>query len=411
MPRINALNLLLDTTGSEYLAELYGKVIEGVQKTLVSNGMKNMDLSGDPVSGTVEAKRFVNATSKTYGTARTAGKGDSVKAKPVTIAINVDKEIVEELEEKDVRLYGVDGVLDRRAQNHILRMAAELDTAFFSVAHENANTVDVSGLTSIADILEAVIQACETTKNDFVDGVPRSMMHLVLSPKYYGQVRNDLDRQTNNANVDTAAEEFYTWHGVHTASCVNLPEGCDCLLMVDGAVAQPVMADQYVAEKIPLSNAYGIELFYHYGTACVTPDLIFKTSNPNVTLSVSGTIADSVDLLGKQASDLGTGITVEGSAITGTLKNVTGYTGFSGLAAEQSGNYLALYASSTGSDSVTMELLGGTSGRGEVTLDDGYMIIRVTNKYTQAVRIRAYKGGVVANERVYGLSGLTLLTA
>ena len=36
------------------------------------------------------------------------------------------------------------------------------------------------------------------------------------------------------------------------------------------------MADQYVAEKIPLSNAYGIELFYHYGTAVVTPDLIFK---------------------------------------------------------------------------------------------------------------------------------------
>ena len=136
MPRITALNILLDTNGQEYLAELYGKVIEGVQKALVSTGMKNMDLSGDPVSGSVEAKRFVNATSKAYGTARTAGKGDSVKAKPVTVAINTDKEIVEELEEKDVRLYGVDGVLERRAGNHILRMAAELDNAFFTAAAE-----------------------------------------------------------------------------------------------------------------------------------------------------------------------------------------------------------------------------------------------------------------------------------
>lgn len=276
MSRINTLNILLDSTGKEYLAELYGRVIEGVQKALISTGMKNMDLSGDPVSGTVEAKRFVNATSKDYGTARTAGKGDAVKAKPVTVAIDKDKEIVEELEQKDVRLYGVDGVLDRRSANHILRMAAELDNAFFAAAAGAANALNLSGAASVADELEAIIQECETTQNDFVDGVPRSMMHLVLSPKYYGKIRNDLDKATNNANVNTAAEEFNVWHGVRTYSCVHLPVGCDYLLMVEGAVAQPVMADQYVAEKIPLSNAYGIELFYHYGTKVVTPDLIFK---------------------------------------------------------------------------------------------------------------------------------------
>lgn len=276
MPRITALNILLDTTGKEYLSELYGKTIEGVQKALISGPMKNMDLSGDPVSGTVEAKRFVNATSKAYGTARTAGKGDAVKAKPVTVAIDTDKEIVEELEDKDVRLYGVDGVLDRRSANHILRMAAELDNAFFAAAAGSANALNMSGYASVSEELEAIIQECETTQNDFVDGVPRSMMHLILSPKYYGKVRNDLDKQTNNANVDTSAEEFYALHGVRTYSCVHLPAGCDYLLMVDGSVAQPVMADQYTAEKIPLSNAYGVELFYHYGTKVVTPDLIFK---------------------------------------------------------------------------------------------------------------------------------------
>lgn len=276
MPRITALSMLNTEGGKDYLAELYGRVIEGVQKALVSTGMKNMDLSGDPVSGTVEAKRFANATPKNYGTARTAGAGDKVRAKPVTVAIDVDREIVEELEQKDVRLYGVDGVLDRRAENHILRMAAELDNAFFTAAGNAANALNLSAYTSVADELEAIIQECETTQNDFVDGVPRSMMHLVLSPKYYGLVRNDLDKQTNNANVDTAAEEFYVWHGVRTDSSVHLPVGCDYMLLVNGAVAQPIMADQYNAEKIPLSNAYGVSLFYHYGTKVVTPDLIFK---------------------------------------------------------------------------------------------------------------------------------------
>lgn len=275
MPRITSLNILLETEGKDYLAELYGRVIENVQKNLVSAGMKNMDLSGDPASGSVEAKRFANATSKAYGTARTAGKGDAVKAKPVTVAIDTDKEIVEELEEKDVRLYGVDGVLDRRAANHVLRMAAELDTAFFAAANTAATEVEVDTTAAIEDQLETVIQACENTKNDFVDGVPRAMMNLVCSTATYGKIRNALDKM-QRSNVDTAAEEFLAWHGVRTQSCVNLPAGCDYLVMVDGAVAQPVMADQYVAEKIPLSNAYGVELFYHYGTKVVTPDLIFK---------------------------------------------------------------------------------------------------------------------------------------
>ena len=93
MPRITSLNILLETTGKDYLSELYGRVIENVQKALISNSMKNRELSGDPVSGSVEAKRFANAEPKAYGTARAAGKGDSMKARPVTIAIDQDKEI------------------------------------------------------------------------------------------------------------------------------------------------------------------------------------------------------------------------------------------------------------------------------------------------------------------------------
>ena len=81
MPRINALNILLESDGKEYLAELYGKTIEGVQKALISGSMKNMDLSGDPVSGTVEAKRFVNAQKLRHRAYRRQGRRREGKAR------------------------------------------------------------------------------------------------------------------------------------------------------------------------------------------------------------------------------------------------------------------------------------------------------------------------------------------
>lgn len=277
MPRITALNILTQDEGKEYLSELYGKVIENVMKSLVSTNMKNTDLSGDPTSGSVEAKRFVNATSQAYGTARAAGAGKVVKAKPVTVVIDKDREIVEEIEEKDTRLYGVDGLLDRRSANHVVRMASELDREFFSVAAEAAVQIEVADGLAVEDELEGIIQECENTNNDFVDGVPRAMMRMVCNTEYYGKIRNNLDKQTR-ANVDTGSEEFYTWHGVDVKSSTHLPAGCRYILMVQGAVAQPTMANQYTAEKIPLSNAYGVSLFYNYGTKAVMPDLIFTNA-------------------------------------------------------------------------------------------------------------------------------------
>ena len=273
--RIPSLSMLLEDGGKAYLAELYARTIENVQKNTVSDRIKNRDLSGDPVSGTVEAKRFANAEAKDYGTARKNGKGDAVKIRPVVIAIDQDKEFVEELENKDVRLLGVDGVLERRAANHVLRMSALLDREFFRVAGESATETEIPADSTIEDELETLIQACETTENDYVDGVPRSMMNLVLSPAKYGKIRTQLDK-TSSFGGSSQDEEFVMWHGVKAFSSTHLPTGVSELVMVDGAVAQPVMADQYSAEKVNLSNAIAVELFFHYGTKAVTPDLIFK---------------------------------------------------------------------------------------------------------------------------------------
>jgi len=274
MSRITSLNILLDPSGKDYLAERSGLVIENVWKRLKSFKLKNTELSGDPEAGSVEAKRFCNATAKAYGTARTAGKGDAVKAKPVSVPIEFDKEIVEELEEKDTKLYGVEGLVEKRTNNHAIVMSAELDRKFYSVAYTAATEVHVPANTPIEEALEALIQECENTQNAYVDGVERELMNMALNTANYGKIRNKLDTCVR-ANVDTTEEEFLAWHGVETDSIIHLPTGCSALLMVYGSVAEPVMTNGYNAEKINLSDAYALELFYYYGCKAVTPDLIF----------------------------------------------------------------------------------------------------------------------------------------
>lgn len=99
-------------------------------------------------------------------------------------------------------------------------------------------------------------------------------------------------------------------------------------------------------------------------------------------------------------------VSVGDSAITGTLHNVTGYTGFSGNVAQQSGHYLALHVTCEDAESITVELVGGTSG--PVTLDeDGIIILLIADNTTQSVRVVATKG---TNTKTlsYTLTGVTL---
>lgn len=126
-------------------------------------------------------------------------------------------------------------------------------------------------------------------------------------------------------------------------------------------------------------------------------------------LAVDADIAAGTDLLGKVVANLQTGITVGTDAITGTLKYVTGYTGFSGDVSEQSGNYLALHAACSGADSITVKW--GANGT-EKTLDaDGLMVLRITNKDTQVLYVTAKKSGEPDYVKAYSLAGLTLEAA
>lgn len=275
MARIDALSIELQTTGKDKLAEEYGKVIENIQHITLASILKNKDLSGDPTSGTVEAKRFVNVSGNIYGTARTAGAGQKVKVKPVVVALNDDTEYIEEVEEKDLKTYGVSGLIERRTRNHQNALAVELDTKFFAEAVSAGTSFTATGTPSVEDEIEEAIQTVETTKNDFVQGVPRNMIEVVMTPAFYGKLRNKINAIPNSNNLGQVANyEQGIFNNTKIYSSVFLPAGINYLVMVNGAVAQPVMTSIYNPAKVELSDATAFGLFAYKGTKAVMDDLI-----------------------------------------------------------------------------------------------------------------------------------------
>ena len=202
----------------------------------------------------------------------------------VAVDIDIDKEIIEEYEEKDIRLGGVPGLLAERNTEITRAMVRELDENFFLVAvgkrKESDGTVGmVSGGTevtvsgdTIKDRVTAVVTKLHTAKNEFV----------VLSPEAYEEMRDYIDTK-GNANVKTDVAEFGRYHGAWIYSNVHQPEGIEIIAMCTGAIAEPVMADEYQAKQIELSNAYAIGMFFHYGCKVVMPDLIFYSKKPGAT--------------------------------------------------------------------------------------------------------------------------------
>lgn len=275
MARTKAISLIQTGATKVDLAELSGLVIGNIQKDTLASGLKSQSYTGNPASGSVEYKRFKNSVSQDYGTARAARKGSAITVPPTTVNLNTHKEIVEEAAKFDLDTFGVGNIMARRADNHVDTVAAEFDTAFFQCAVDEG-TAFITTETDVEAIVEAFIQTLETVKNDYVRGVPRNIMRLVCDPSFYGKIRNYLDKNVHNANVDSAAEDFATFHGVRCYSSVFVPSGTNAIVMIDGAIAQPAVIYPYKEpEKIPLSNDYGVSMFYDYGTKALTPDLIF----------------------------------------------------------------------------------------------------------------------------------------
>lgn len=270
MARQNALSITTDGTVKDQLAEITNQVIDNIFATSLSVRLKNTMYSGDPTTGSVEFKRFKNAVSQAYGTARAAGAGDLLQAAKSTLNINVDKEIVEEIEAKDVKLYGIGGIMAKRAANHDKVAAAELDRAFFDalVTEGAAHTFSVGADTAV-EKFEELVQKIETTKDDYVDGVDRSMIYVSVKPSVYGELKNYLNTLNDRGSEDG---EIKGINGVEVIS--NFRQTADWIVATYETAAQPVIVDEYQDEKINLSNAHAVELFYHYGTKVINPNLV-----------------------------------------------------------------------------------------------------------------------------------------
>jgi len=275
MAKQDTLNIFLtDGVTHDKLAELYNGVIDGVQAKSISELIKNKNYSGDARSGSVEIKRFVNASVNAYGTARTAGAGTKLENQSVIINVDTDKEIVEEIQMKDIELYGVPDILRRRQLNHIMRFSADLDTAFFTVVEAAAVEFTPVG-TTIDAKLEELIQHLQTIQTDFVDGVDREMLVITASPYAFGLLRNYIDT-IYGSGMTIRDNEIQMFHKVRILS--NFRQTSDLICMIDGAVAQLVNSNVYQPERIPLSNSMAVSLFYSRGTKAVMDDLIFKIS-------------------------------------------------------------------------------------------------------------------------------------
>lgn len=270
MAQQDALNVyatLTGTTTKAKLKEAYGGLIESVQKNALSTQLKNTRYSGDPKAGSVQVSRFVNSKSKAYGTARAAGAGDPLRNLPVTVNVDTDKEIIEEIEQKDIRFSPVEGVVANRVADHDKTLVRELDTAFFKAVTDISGAALVLTVAPLEAQLEQLIQKMETLSNDFVDGVDRDLMTVTMKPAVYGKLRTKFD-----TIVGQDGEEFFAYHGVKVKS--NHRQAKDFVLIVDGAVAQPVVVDEYAPSRVPQSNAASVDLFYSYGTKVIAEDLV-----------------------------------------------------------------------------------------------------------------------------------------
>lgn len=274
MARQPALNIAdyTDQTTMDNLAEVLDGVIENIQVGAVSEALKNTNGSGDPKGGSVEYKRFVNAVLVDKGTARTAGKGAPVVADPVIVNLDDDKEIIEELQIKDVELYGIDGMAERRKGNFAKRIIAYLDRAFFAEAINGGSQFDRDGKTDVKEIIDAMIVAAKETSSDFIDGIDAEDLAIVVNGTARKALKNELDALPNGTSPSNGA--IGTYDSIVTYESNRLPEGVNAIVMLKGAIAQPRLISDYQAEKVPFDDAIALESFLYTGVKTLVPEAI-----------------------------------------------------------------------------------------------------------------------------------------
>ena len=275
-----ALNIMLqDGTTKDNLKQVLSGVLENVSAKAVSEQIKAKNGSGTPEGGVIEYKRFVNAELKDKGTARKAGKGDAVKSEPVKVVIDTDKEIVEELQGKDVKLYGIDGMAERRKVNHQSAIIRYLDREFFAKVTEGT---EVTPKDNVQDTIDDLLERARTLKNNFIDGIESDLLVIVVNSTYRKAMKKILDELPNGTDPKEQAIGMYDSVRVYESN--RLPTDVEAVVMMDGAIAQPYYVSEYSAEKVPFDDAVALEDYLYKGTKALMKDTIFYVKKKTASL-------------------------------------------------------------------------------------------------------------------------------
>lgn len=277
MPRTEALSIYVSDSVKAELKNKIAGVFENLAKDTISGRLKSKNGVLNEKAGSFEFKRFANATRKDYGTARAAGKGDKVKAAPVIINLDRNSEIVEEVNTFDAASFtdeDLNAFLARRKTAIQQSVARDLDRDFFLAAKTGGTSgTAINTSENLVAQFEDIIAGLEVTNNEYVDGVDREQMALVLDPTLYGKVKTELN-DCYNFSGTVADEVFKGINGVATFSSNRLPAGVNYVLMVMDSIAQPVMITDTDVEKIPLSNEYAVEVFYRNKSKVLAQELV-----------------------------------------------------------------------------------------------------------------------------------------
>lgn len=109
-------------------------------------------------------------------------------------------------------------------------------------------------------------------------------------------------------------------------------------------------------------------------------------------------------MFGKTVEDLQENVVVNKNTITGTLKYVDDYTGFSSNVEEQTGNYLVIHSAVVENVPATITV---TVTNPTVLDSDGISVLRIRDKDSQTVTVVASAEGYKPATKIFTLTGLT----
>lgn len=284
MAREYALDILSTSEGRELLSLKIGGVIKNLQKSMLWYKYRNTNIIGDPNAGTVEFKRLSNQVSLEY----IPGNGNAsnampIVANPIQLNMHIHRSLISRVEGSDVLYYGVEGLIDRQMENNQRTMNRDFERNFWGAGLSYTSRTEYDADADIVDVIDEAINAIESTRNQWVDGVERDELGLILTPALYTSLQKHIDKLPG-----IGGKQYDKFHGVEVDTSIYLPNSAKFCVIHKGAIGQLFRVFPDDAGKFPATNTYHFGLIYDLGAVAVEPELI-KFGIPVSHFTIDGT--------------------------------------------------------------------------------------------------------------------------